>query len=313
MPLLINYDSPKELRALLDERGIGMRKKYGQNFLIDRNARLRLIDSLEIESGYRVWEIGPGLGAMTGEILSRCAQLCAFEIDTAFSAILRELYGANPAFTLVEGDVFKTWPIKDSSTGHEEDLYLLGNLPYNIAASLLADFVEKGRFFKRMVITVQKEVAQRIYAKSGSPNYSSFSVLCSSVYKVRPLFDIKGSCFFPQPRVDSQGIRLDLIQPPKALPPLFYPMVRSLFSARRKTLKNTLSAFTSSVIMKADVFLGEIEPPEKMIRNAALAGDIAVEVLHRAGISGNSRAETLNNDEFAALASILEEIVCNAA
>ena len=313
MPLSINYDSPKELRAFLEERGIGMRKKFGQNFLIDRNARLRLLNALEIDNGNMVWEIGPGLGAMTGEILLRGAELCAFEIDRAFSAILRELYGANRRFTLIEGDVFKTWPANDSPRVNDEEIYLLGNLPYNIAAALLADFIEKGRFFKRMVITVQKEVAQRICAKCGTPNYSSFSVLCSSVYEARSLFDIKGSCFYPSPRVDSQGIRLDLLQPPKVLPRLFYPMVRSLFSARRKTLRNTLSAFASSVIIKGEVFLGEVKAPINTIRNAAFAGDAAEEALRRAGISGECRAEKLNKDEFSALASILEDIVCNAA
>ena len=115
MPPLVNYDSPRELRAFLEGRGLGMRKKFGQNFLINPVARSRLLDALELSPGDAVWEIGPGLGAMTAGLLERGGRVTAFEIDPAFARILREFFAANTAFRLVEGDVLKTWPAATSA------------------------------------------------------------------------------------------------------------------------------------------------------------------------------------------------------
>ena len=279
---LPNYDSPRALKEFLDSRGLGMRKRFGQNFLVNPAARQKLLDALELSGGEELWEIGPGLGAMTSGLLERGVKLTAFEIDPAFNRILLELFSPNDNFRLVEGDVLKTWETVKSHS----DLFLLGNLPYNIAAALLADFIEKGMFFRRLVVTVQKEVAGRMAAKANTPDYSSFSILCSSVYKVSLLNVIKGSSFYPVPQVDSQAVRLDLINPMKKLPRLFYPLVRALFSSRRKTIRNTLSAFVNRSGIKAS----------------------AAQVFGLSGISGDRRPETLNIDEFAALAAALEEI-----
>jgi 16S rRNA (adenine1518-N6/adenine1519-N6)-dimethyltransferase len=267
-----------------------MRKKFGQNFLVNPRAREELLDALGAGAGDEVWEIGPGLGAMTKGLLERGGRVTAFEIDSAFSHFLRELFGDLENFRLVEGDVFKTWPEASGRLGGEPgELYLLGNLPYNIGASLLGDFIEKGRFFKRMVVTVQKETADRMIAKPPSRDYSSFSVLCSSAYTIKALKVIKGPSFYPAPRVDSRGVRLDLLPSPERTKALhFYPLVRSLFSSRRKTIKNTLSAYASSFIIK-----------EK-------AGEAVREILDRSGLSGDRRPETLGVEDFTRLAEALD-------
>ena len=311
MPPLINYNSAAALRAFLDEKGLGMRKKLGQNFLINPAIRSRLLDTLELCPGDPVWEIGPGLGAMTAELLGRGARVTAFEIDPAFSAFLRESFlrelpGADNNFSLIEGDVLKTWPACPAPAGKE--LFLFGNLPYNIAAVLLADFIEKGRFFKRMVVTVQREVALRMAAGPLSSDYSSFSVLCSSVYRVKLLQTIKSSSFFPPPNVDSQGVRLDLDPAREELPALFYPLVRSLFSSRRKTVRNTLSTFADSVILKRS---GSQDDGSYQLDNSypKNSRDTAEETLRKANIDGQRRPETFSKGEFAALAASLEDIV----
>ncbi|GHV41033.1 ribosomal RNA small subunit methyltransferase A [Spirochaetia bacterium] len=285
LPEVINYDSAAALRALLEERGLGMRKKFGQNFLINPGIRKRLVDALEIGAGETVWEVGPGLGAMTRELLDRGMNVRAFEIDPGFIGLLKELFIEKPGFTLVEGDVLKTWHQADQAEAPAP--YLLGNLPYNIGAVLLANFIEEGRFFKRMIVTVQKEVARRMAAKPGGSDYSSFSVLIGSAYKVSPLMVIGASSFYPAPRVDSQGIRLDLRtdMEGRARPPLFYPLVRQLFSSRRKTIKNNLQTFVSSRIMKGDDPL-----------------DIVLPALEQCGIKPEERAENLTVEQFAELA-----------
>lgn len=242
MALSIDYDSPAALKSFLEERGLAMQKKFGQNFLINGQARKKLIDSLEIEKGTTVWEIGPGLGAMTSEILDRGAELTAFEIDHGFAAALGELFGERPNFKLVEGDVLKTW-----KTVSERPARLFGNLPYNIAATIFADLICAGVRFDKSVITVQKEVAQRMNAKPGTDDYSSFSVLCQWAYDVTPLMDLGGGSFWPRPNVDSRAVKFvkKELFPQCKDAAFFAKMQRALFVSRRKTIKNNLTTFLS--------------------------------------------------------------------
>ena len=292
MPPSLNYDSPQAIRAWLDQRGLGMRKQLGQNFLINGEARRKLLDALEIEPGNKVWEIGPGLGSMTAGLLDRGAELSAFELDRGFITALEEFFGGRRGFTLIPGDVFKTWPAAWAALGTEAGgtPFLLGNLPYNIAAALLADFIEKNCFFKRMVVTVQREVARRMVAKPGTADYSSFSVLCASAYAVTPLMVLRGASFYPAPKVDSQGVRFDLRSDinPAGYAPAFKPLVRGLFSSRRKTVKNNLQNYLNSHIL-----------------TEGGGRDMALDLLKKTGISPDERAENLGLEEFAALAAAL--------
>ncbi|MDR0525929.1 MAG: 16S rRNA (adenine(1518)-N(6)/adenine(1519)-N(6))-dimethyltransferase RsmA [Spirochaetaceae bacterium] len=269
-PLL--YNAPSDLRAFLEEQGLGLRKRFGQNFLINPEARTRLIDALGAGPGDEVWEIGPGLGAMTGELLDRGVSVQAFEIDPGFIRILKTFFGGNSRFSLIEGDVLKTWRTAKPAG------YLLGNLPYRIGARLLGDLIEGGRNFTRLVVMVQREVGQRIIARPGSPEYSSFSVMCASAYRVRPLMVLKGGAFYPVPHVDSQGLQFDFYANPREYPPGFYELVRRSFGSRRKTLKNNLRGW-----------------------------DYAEAGMRLCGIAPDRRAETLELSDFIALASALEK------
>jgi 16S rRNA (adenine1518-N6/adenine1519-N6)-dimethyltransferase len=291
----LNYNSVSELRTFLEKQGLGMRKKYGQNFLINPAVRRALIDALEAEPDAEIWEIGPGLGAMTGQLLEKGFPVRAFEIDPGFARVLRELFGSRPNFALIEGDVMKTWPSQPAAH------YLLGNLPYNIAAALIADMVEKKCLFRRMVLTVQREVALRMAARPGSADYSSFSVLCSSAYKVIPLMIIRGASFYPRPNVDSQGLKLELREDvPDVCPAIFYPLVRSLFASRRKMIKNNLRNFIFSVIIKKSCAAPNI--------GQAAAENIAGEALARSRLKGNERAENLGLEAFVSLAKAVEDL-----
>jgi 16S rRNA (adenine1518-N6/adenine1519-N6)-dimethyltransferase len=109
MGLKINYDSPMALKNFLDSKGMAMQKKFGQNFLIKSQARKQLVDNLKLEENTTVWEVGPGLGCMTTEIIERGGKLTAFEIDRGFASILREIFSGNEKFSIVEGDFLKTW------------------------------------------------------------------------------------------------------------------------------------------------------------------------------------------------------------
>lgn len=184
---LPDYDSPSALKAILDSRAMAMQKKFGQNFLINSNARTKLAENLDLQENMKVWEVGPGLGALTTEILKRKAKLTAFEIDRGFVSFLQEeiqpLFKEN--FEIVSGDVLKTWKDYYSKNGIPDRFF--GNLPYNVAATIIADMIENEVRFDKAVVTVQKEVALRMAAKPGTDDYSSFSVLCQWAYDVFPI------------------------------------------------------------------------------------------------------------------------------
>jgi len=277
----INYNSAADLRAFLEREKLGMLKKFGQNFLINPQIRRTLAD--ELDACDDVWEIGPGLGAMTEILLEKGLKIKAFEIDLGFIRILNNIFSDNKNFSLVEGDVMKTWQRQKPVS------FLLGNLPYNIAASLIADFIERGRVFSRMVVTVQKEVALRMCASAGSSDYSSFSVLCASVYNVKQLMVIHPSSFFPQPNVDSMGVLLEK-KSAEVYPQVFYPLVRALFASRRKTIKNNFLAFLSARTGKFN------------------AQEMCASVLRETGIDQNERAENLDINAFLSIAKSIDNM-----
>jgi 16S rRNA (adenine1518-N6/adenine1519-N6)-dimethyltransferase len=286
---LPDFDSPAAINAFLAGRGLAPQKKFGQNFLVNRRARERLTEALAPPQNASVWEIGPGIGAMTALLLDTGARVTAFEIDRGFCALLPGIFAGRENFRLVEGDALETWK------GEGRADFLLGNLPYNIAAHIIGGFIENGVFFKRMVVTVQREVARRIMARPASPDYSSFSVLCSSVYTARSVMPLNRGSFYPAPNVDSEGLCLEL-RPPAlraGYTPFFYRMVRTLFSRRRKTVKNGLLAFLNTESPNPNLTAG------------------ASYLLQMAGIAPNERAENLAREDFLRLARVLSDTIEN--
>jgi len=282
MPVLPDYDSPLALKAFLDEYGMAMQKKFGQNFLVNRSSRERLVDALDIGEGTTVWEVGPGLGAMTDEILSRKARLVAFEIDRGFCGVLRDIFQDHD-FTLVEGDVLKNWKPAVEQYGVPSRLF--GNLPYNIAAAIIGDMIAEGIRFDTVVITVQKEVAQRMAAKPGTEDYSSFSVFCQWAYNVTTVMDLAGGCFWPKPNVTSRAVKMTKKDdwPRCCSPEIFMSLLRGLFSSRRKTVRNNFLAW-----LNASGYIPE----------GADADAISRKMLADAGIDPGIRAEELALADF---------------
>ena len=279
-----DYNSPAEIKKLLDEKGFSMQKKFGQNFLINAAARTKLIDALQIQKGSTVWEVGPGLGAMTSQMLEMGANLTVFEIDRGFISLISDFfasYSEQGTFKIVEGDVIKNWYGQTQEGSLLPDRFF-GNLPYNIAATIVADTIEKGIRFNRCVFTVQKEVAVRMAAKAGDADYSSLSVLCNWAYDVKNLMDLSGSSFWPKPNVDSRAVvftkKADF--PRCSDPKLFIKMQRALFSSRRKTVRNNLQGFLNS-------------------------NEKAIEYLEKAGIDPMLRAEVISIDQMLKLSDVI--------
>lgn len=285
-----DYNSPSNLKQILDDNGYSMQKKFGQNFLINQDARKKLIDFLDINENSYVWEVGPGLGSMTSEILDRGAKLTVFEIDKGFASLVRgyfEEFAAKEKFNLIEGDVLKTW--KKNMTQTQPSRFF-GNLPYNIAATLIADTIENNVRFDKCVFTVQKEVALRMYSKPGSDDYSSFSVLCQWAYDIKPILDLAGANFWPKPNVDSRAVLLTKREdfPRCKNPKLFVQVQRALFSSRRKNIRNNLSLF---------------------LRNS----EMTEQALERAKLDPKKRAEVLTIDEMLRLSDVIHDMRTEAA
>ncbi len=279
-----DYNSPAQLKSILDSNGFSMQKKFGQNFLINENARNKLIEALDVKEGTSVWEVGPGLGAMTKGLLDKGVKLTAFEIDRGFISLLKDFfadYMEKGDFNIVEGDVIKNW-YAQTQGGTFIPQRFFGNLPYNIAATIIADTIESGIRFERCVFTVQKEVAVRMAAKAGSENYSSLSVLCNWAYDVKNLMDLSGSNFWPKPNVDSRAVVFVKKEDfPRCInPKLFIKIQRALFSLKRKTVKNNLSGYLNS-------------------------SEKAGKYLEKAGIDPMLRAEVLTIDQMLKLSDII--------
>lgn len=251
--LNLNYDSPQEIRELLEIMGLGPRKKWGQNFLINSGARKRIVDLLEMKEGDTVWEVGPGLGSITKIILDRGAKLKVFEIDPGYIDYLTKAFANYPKFSIVPGDVIKSWK------GHRRKppKRFVGNLPYNISSAIVSSFIENDFIPERMVFTVQREMGHRMTAKPGCKNYSSFSILCQFACDVKEVGVLKPGSFYPVPGVSSAIITMVPHQRFRDLEDkdTFFKLIRQLFSSRRKTIRNNilLSPFLKE-FNKEDVF-----------------------------------------------------------
>lgn len=270
----LNYDSVKEVISVLESEGLAMSKKFGQNFLIDHNARESIREKIAYKENLSAWEIGPGMGAITSLVLNSGIKVKAFEIDKGFCRLLKERAFSDEAnFTLIEGDALKT--ISDQS---EIPNIIYGNLPYNVGSIIIARLIENSILPERMVYTLQREVVERICAKENSDDYSSFSVLCQIDYKPTLSFVIRKGCFYPEPQVESAVVVMEKRKEslvPSDLRETFLEVNRALFSQRRKTIKNNLKALNLKDI-------------DRVIASSNLAG--------------NERAETLSIEKIVEIA-----------
>jgi len=289
-----DYDSPQALQALLSTEGLAMSKRLGQNFLVNRDSRERILAELKAEGGMRVWEIGPGIGSMTALALESGLAVTAFEIDHGFSRLLARLFGGNEDFRLVEGDFLDTWKAELEAGGAPDRVF--GNLPYNAANAIVASLIEGGLIPPRMIFTVQKEAGLRMTAVPGTKDYSAFSVLCTSACRSKLTFDLSSKSFWPAPRVTSTVVRMEPRREPIAAGDRagFSTFVRSLFASRRKTLRNNLRA------------AGPVLGPLLGRGDGAFIETALDEILPPLGIRADVRAEALRPEELAAVFAALK-------
>ena len=266
--------------ALLRARGLRPNKRLGQNFLIDPVALERIVDAAGLDGHEAVVEVGAGVGNLTCLLAERADRVLAVEVDGRLVELLREQVADLPNVQVLHGDVLS---ISDFGFPHL-GYVVVGNLPYYITSAVLRHFLEGRPRPQRLVVTLQREVAQRIVAGPGDMSLLAVSVQ----FYGRPqiVARIPAGAFYPAPKVDSAVLRIAVDPSPGlALAPgvgqrEFFRLVRAGFSQKRKMLRNALSA-------------GLGLPPAKV--EAALG---------RADIDPQRRAETLSLEEWAGLAAV---------
>ena len=236
----IQLTRPSEVRALLTQLDFHPSRILGQNFLIDRNILNILLDAAEIQTADAVVEVGPGLGVLTEALLDRATSLTAVEKDNRLAPYLRERFASHPKLTLHHADILDCdFPALFPRAG----MKLVANLPYAIAARLLVELTAIPHPPSLIVVTIQREVAERLAAKPGSNDYGLLSILLQRHYAIATIKHISPSCFWPPPEVQSSISKLVRRPEPLGGPAdelALRDLLRHAFSRRRNTMARSL-------------------------------------------------------------------------
>jgi 16S rRNA (adenine1518-N6/adenine1519-N6)-dimethyltransferase len=267
----------RSVPALLRARGLHPVKRLGQNFLVDPVALARIVDAAGLDAGDAVVEVGAGVGNLTRLLAERAGQVLAVEVDERLVELLREEVADLPNVSVLHDDVLSVSDFGFPHLGY----VVVGNLPYYITSAVLRHFLEGRPRPSRLVVTVQREVAQRVVAEPGDMSLLAVSVQ----FYGRPeiVARIPAGAFYPAPQVDSAVLRIAVDPAPRlALTQgieerSFFQVVRAGFSQKRKTLRNSLSG------------------------GLRLSRDEVEAALRRAGVDPRRRAETLGLEEWAQL------------
>lgn len=275
----INPYSVKQIRAWLESYGVRPSKGWGQNFLTDKRVALRILESAYLTDEDVVLEIGPGLGALTLLLAQRVRKVVAVEVDARLVAILQGIMeeAGMENITLIHANALSQ-PICELPR-EETQAKVVANIPYSVTSPLLEHLLKAKDTIPLMVLTVQKEVAERLVACPNTPAYSALSVFVQYHAEVEYLGRVPANAFYPKPEVDSATVRLKPL--PDRLPMIeqkwLFKLVRAGFGKRRKTLRNALGSLFNDL-------------------------DRASAILRRAGIHTSTRAEALSLEQWIALA-----------
>lgn len=260
------------VRALLDEHGVRPKRSLGQNFVVDPNTIRKTLSAAAVSSGERVLEVGPGVGSLTLGLAAAASSVVAVERDARLIPILQQILAEVDNVEVVHNDALKVDLESYRATA------LVANLPYNIAATLVLEVLEKAPSIRTLTVMTQREVGERLAAAPGTKSYGATSVLVGFFATARVATTVSRSAFWPVPNVDSVIVRAQRREPfPDVDVSVLFSVVKAAFGQRRKTLRNALSAAVGSV-------------------------EGAEDALSRAGIDPATRAGSLSLDGYVSLA-----------
>jgi 16S rRNA (adenine1518-N6/adenine1519-N6)-dimethyltransferase len=212
------------------------RKRFGQHFLTDDSVLDAIVEAIDPRPGEALVEIGPGLGALTRPLLSRCERLTVIELDRDLAQRLRR----EPRLEVIEADVLKV-DFRALGRAAGQALRVVGNLPYNISTPILFHLLDAVDGIADQHFMLQKEVVDRMAAAPGGKDYGRLSVMLQWRYAIENVLDVPPEAFEPPPRVDSAVVRMQPLPPPEGVDAaLLSELVTVAFSQRRKMLRNTL-------------------------------------------------------------------------
>lgn len=273
--------APLPVRQLLNQYHLTPSKGLGQNFLIDDEILSGIVRIAEIPADSTVLEIGPGLGGLTRYLAESAAEVVAVELDRRMILPLKEVLQEYDHVRIVQGDILEIDP---DSLVADSTYSVVANIPYYITSAVIRHLLSAKTKPRRIVLTVQKEVAQRICALPGDLSLLALSVQIFGSVSI-PL-TIPADAFFPQPKVDSAVVKIDVYPEPlisAAESDDFFKLAKAGFGQKRKTLRNSLSSNLHISTLEAE---------------AALTA---------AGIDPMRRAETLSIEEWKRLVNSVQK------
>lgn len=275
---------------MLAAHGIHPSKAMGQNFLIDANIARIIADATQAGSNDAVLEIGPGAGALTHELLARAGRVVAVELDRRLAAFLRERYAREPRLELIEGDALR---LGVPGLLHRGCDMLASNLPYATGTRMLVEAMHAPEAPRRIVVTIQTEVADRLLAAiPGTDAWGLLGLWASRLYAAERVRRVPGSCFWPPPDVESCVVRLERLPEPRVKLtsiPRFLAATRHLMMHRRKQLRRALREWPN-------------------VRDRWPTSEAATRWLEGLQLDPSARPETLTLDQWAALSNALPDM-----
>ena len=258
-------------------------KKFGQNFIFDKNLLNAIIDDSKITKDDEVLEIGPGAGTLTKVIASKAKKVVSYEIDTNLKPILKENLQGVENSRIIFADALKT-NIKDIESNFDGEYKIVANLPYYITTPLIFKFVQETKKVQTMSIMVQKEVGDRLIAKPKANEYGAISAVLDFYGNVKILRNVPRRMFVPAPNVDSCVVQIEFVKNKyDANADTFEKIVKSAFLNRRKTLANNLSV------------------------NFAISKQEVYEILNLLGINEQARGDSLSTNDFVQITKIFDK------
>ena len=232
------------IKTTIRKEDFNIKKKFGQNFLVDQNILRKIVNIPTITDNTLVIEIGPGLGSLTEHLLTKAKRVLAYEIDNDLIPILEETFKDKP-LTLIHGDFLKRNIDEDINQVNEEfdQIVVVANLPYYITTPIILKILEESKQIKELVLMTQLEVAQRLTSKPSTKDYNSLSIAIQYKTTATIAMKVPRSVFIPAPNVDSAIVKLNVKEVIDVVPnneAHFYKLVRSSFAQRRKTLVNNI-------------------------------------------------------------------------
>jgi len=240
-----NIGSIRATKDILAEEGFRIKKHFGQNFLVDKNMLEKIVHESGISERTDVIEIGPGFGALTEILLSHSQRVLAYEIDKELIPILHKNFAGEKKLTLINQDILDVDIDRDIEKylPDSTEVVVLANLPYYITTPILMRFLETSKKVSKLVIMMQKEVADRVTSRPDTKDYNALSVVINYRAETKVLFLVPRTVFIPAPNVDSAVVMIRVraeIECKPADEELFFAFVHACFTQRRKTLVNNL-------------------------------------------------------------------------